>query len=43
MWLPPSAPAMDYKNPLRKGNTGTYQYFKDLLLGRKLMNEPLNQ
>jgi len=30
---------MDYNNPLRKGNTGSYQYFKDLL-GPKVINEP---
>ena len=30
---------MDYNNPLRKGNTGTYQYFKDLF-GPKVMNQP---
>ena len=29
----------DYKNPLRKGNTGAYQYFKDLF-GPKVINEP---
>ena len=29
----------DYKSPLRKGNTGTYQYFKDLL-GGKVLNQP---
>jgi ABC-type transport system substrate-binding protein len=35
------ASAMDFKNPLHKGNTGTYQYFKDLILGTaKLINEP---
>ena len=30
---------MDYKNVFRKGNTGAYQYFKDLF-GPKVMNEP---
>jgi ABC-type transport system substrate-binding protein len=30
---------MDYKNPLRKGNTGSYQYFKDFF-GPKVMNQP---
>ncbi len=30
---------MDYKNPLRKGNTGAFQYFKDLL-GPKVINQP---
>jgi ABC-type transport system substrate-binding protein len=35
------ASAMDFKHPLHKGNTGTYQYFKDLILGTaKLINEP---
>jgi ABC-type transport system substrate-binding protein len=29
----------DYKNPLRKGNTGAFQYFKDLF-GPKVMNQP---
>jgi ABC-type transport system substrate-binding protein len=29
----------DYKNPLRKGNSGAYQYFKDLF-GPKVLNEP---
>jgi len=33
------AAGMDYKNPLRKGNTGSYQYFKDLF-GPKVINEP---
>jgi ABC-type transport system substrate-binding protein len=30
---------LDYNNPLRKGNTGTYQYFKDFF-GPKVMNQP---
>ena len=30
---------LDYNNPLRKGNTGSYQYFKDLL-GPKVLNQP---
>jgi ABC-type transport system substrate-binding protein len=30
---------LDYKNPLRKGNSGAYQYFKDLW-GGKVLNEP---
>ncbi len=30
---------LDYNNPLRKGNTGAYQYFKDLL-GPKVLNQP---
>jgi ABC-type transport system substrate-binding protein len=35
------AAAMDFKNPLHKGNAGTFQYFKDLILGTaKLINEP---
>jgi peptide/nickel transport system substrate-binding protein len=35
------ASALDFKNPLHKGNTSTYQYFKDLILGTaKLINEP---
>ena len=29
----------DYKSPLRKGNSGAYQYFKDLL-GGKVLNQP---
>jgi peptide/nickel transport system substrate-binding protein len=29
----------DYKSPLRKGNSGAYQYFKDLF-GPKVLNEP---
>lgn len=29
----------DYKNPLRKGTTGAYQYFKDFF-GPKVLNEP---
>jgi ABC-type transport system substrate-binding protein len=29
----------DYKNPLRKGNTGSFQYFKDFF-GPKALNEP---
>ncbi len=32
---------LDYKNPLRKGNTGTYQYFLDLILqSAKALNAP---
>jgi peptide/nickel transport system substrate-binding protein len=32
---------LDYTNPLRKGNTGTYQYFLDLLLqSPKAINAP---
>lgn len=35
------ASAMDFKNPMHKGNTGAFQYFKDLILGTaKLINEP---
>ena len=30
---------MDYNYPLRKGNTGSYQYFKDLF-GPKVLNQP---
>jgi len=30
---------LDYNNSLRKGNTGSYQYFKDLL-GPKVLNQP---
>lgn len=30
---------LDYKYPLRKGNTGAYQYFKDLF-GPKVLNQP---
>lgn len=30
---------LDYKNPLRKGDAGNYQYFKDLF-GGKVLNEP---
>ena len=30
---------MDYNYPLRKGNTGSYQYFKDFF-GPKVMNQP---
>jgi peptide/nickel transport system substrate-binding protein len=30
---------LDYNYPLRKGNTGSYQYFKDLF-GGKVLNEP---
>ena len=30
---------LDYNNPLRKGNTGAYQYFKDLF-GPKVLNQP---
>jgi len=30
---------LDYKYPLRKGNTGVFQYFKDLF-GGKVLNEP---
>jgi ABC-type transport system substrate-binding protein len=30
---------MDYNNPLRKGNTGSYQYFKDFF-GPKVLNQP---
>jgi len=30
---------LDYKYPLRKGNTGAFQYFKDLL-GPKVLNQP---
>jgi len=30
---------MDYNYPLRKANTGTYQYFKDFF-GPKVMNQP---
>jgi ABC-type transport system substrate-binding protein len=33
------AAALDYTNPLHKGNKGDFQYFKDLL-GPKLINEP---
>lgn len=33
------AAGYDVKNPLHKGNTGSFQYFKDLL-GPKLINEP---
>lgn len=33
------AAGLDYNNPLRKGNTGTYQYFKDFF-GPKVMNQP---
>ena len=29
----------DYNSPLRKGNTGNYQYFKDLF-GPKVINQP---
>jgi ABC-type transport system substrate-binding protein len=29
----------DYKSPLRKGNSGVYQYFKDLF-GPKVINQP---
>jgi ABC-type transport system substrate-binding protein len=29
----------DYNHPLRQGNTGTFQYFKDLF-GPKVLNEP---
>lgn len=29
----------DYKDPLRKGNTGSFQYFKDFF-GPKVLNEP---
>jgi ABC-type transport system substrate-binding protein len=29
----------DYKSPMRKGNSGAYQYFKDLL-GGKVINQP---
>ena len=33
--------ALDYKNPLRKGNKGTFQYFLDLLLqSAKAINAP---
>jgi ABC-type transport system substrate-binding protein len=32
---------LDYKDPLRKGNSGAFQYFKDLLLqSAKALNEP---
>ena len=35
------ATAMDVKNPNHKGNTGSFQYFKDLILqSAKLINEP---
>jgi len=30
---------LDYKNPLRKGDAGNYQYFKDLF-GGKVLNQP---
>lgn len=33
------APSWDYKNALRKGNSGSYQYFKDFF-GPKVLNEP---
>jgi len=33
------AAGMDYNNPLRMGNTGSYQYFKDFF-GPKVMNQP---
>jgi ABC-type transport system substrate-binding protein len=29
----------DYNSPLRKGNAGNYQYFKDLF-GPKVLNQP---
>ncbi len=32
---------LDFNSPFRKGNTGTYQYFKDLLLqSATAINEP---
>jgi ABC-type transport system substrate-binding protein len=35
------ASALDAKNPLHKGNSGNFQYFKDLILqSAKLINEP---
>jgi ABC-type transport system substrate-binding protein len=33
------ASGLDYNYPLRKGNTGSYQYFKDFF-GPKVMNQP---